>query len=90
VTEQELVPLLGSVHVVEPKVPDALPLSKVTVPPGRIGVPARLASLTVAVQVLPALYVSGFGEQLTVVVLSRFEAVTLVWSLLTSWLLSPP
>ena len=63
---------------------------KLTVPEGRIGVPAAELSETVAVQVDAWLITTDAGTQVTVVDDSRFAAVTVSLSLLVRWLSSPP
>jgi hypothetical protein len=61
-----------SVQLEFEKLPLAVPLLKVTVPTGAVFVPDA-ESLTVAVHVLLPPYVTGFGEQLTLVVVDRAE-----------------
>jgi hypothetical protein len=70
-----------------------LPLLELTdqviVPPGVLLVPLSV-SLTVAVQVVPALASTGFGVQETDVLVVRVLTVTLVLPLLDWWVKSPP
>ena len=63
---------------------------KLTVPDGRMPVPAAEASATVAVQVDAWLITTDAGVHVTVVDESRFAAVTVSESLLVKWLASPP
>jgi hypothetical protein len=70
------------------KVPTPL-LVKATVPVGVLAVPASV-SLTVAVQVVVLLTGRLVGVQLTLVVVVRGVAVTLVMPELVAWVSSPP
>ena len=81
-------PLALSVHVVLLKVP-ALSLVKVTVPVG-VTAPDPDASLTVAVQVVEPSTATVDGEQLTLVLLARWPAVTTVVPLLPACTVLPP
>jgi len=63
-----------------------LSLPKITVPVGA-NAPAPAVSVTVAVHVV--VVTTGFGEQLTVVLVDRMTAVIVVLPLLTACTLSP-
>ena len=65
-------------------------LEKLTVPDGRIAVPAASESDTVAVHVEAWLITTEPGTHVTVVVVARLAAVTVSPSLLVRWLVSPP
>jgi hypothetical protein len=86
-----LAPVAGSVQLAASKLPASpAAFEKLTVPEGRIPVPAAELSATVAVHVLAWLITTDAGLQLTVVELDRFVAVTVSSSLLVKWLSSPP
>lgn len=70
------------------KLPDAPPLLQLTVPAGVTVVPPLL-SVTVAVQVAPALTRSGFRLQLTLVVVPRRLNEIVAVPLLPMWFASP-
>ena len=91
VTEHWLAPLAGSEQLAALKLPASpAAFEKLTVPPGRLAVPAAELSDTVAVQVDAWLMTTDAGVQLTVVDESRLVAVTVSSSLLVEWFASPP
>jgi hypothetical protein len=63
-------------------------LSKLTVPPGAVGLPAVGVSVTVAVQVVPWLTSTELGEQLTLVEVARGLTDTVVVLVLVEWMSS--
>jgi hypothetical protein len=79
------------VQLAAPRLPASPePFEKLTVPVGRIPVPAAELSDTSAVHVEASLMTTDAGTQVTVVDEPRFAAVTVSSSLLVPWLLSPP
>jgi hypothetical protein len=73
----------GRVQLAAPRLPASpAAFEKLTVPDGRIPVPAAELSATVAVHVLASLITTEAGLQTTVVELERFVAVTVSSSLL--------
>ena len=91
VTEHSFGPLAGSEQLAALKLPASpAAFEKLTVPDGRIPVPAAELSDTLAVQVEPSLITTDAGTQVTLVEDSRLVAVTVSSSLLVRWLSSPP
>ena len=90
-TEHSFAPLAGSEQLAAVRLPASpAAFEKLTVPDGRMAVPAAELSDTLAVHVLAWLMRTDAGVQVTVVELDRFAAVTVSSSLLVRWLLSPP
>ena len=90
-TEHSFAPLAGSEQLAESKLPASpAAFEKLTVPDGRIPVPAAELSATLAVHVLAWLMTTDAGVQVIVVDEARFAAVTVSSSLLVRWLVSPP
>ena len=82
-TEHSFGPLAGSEQLAALKLPASpAAFEKLTVPDGRMPVPAAELSDTVAVHVLAWLMTTDAGVQVTVVDEARFAAVTVSSSLL--------
>jgi hypothetical protein len=91
VTEHSFTPLVGNVQLAALNVPASpTAFEKLTVPEGRLAVPAAELSETVAVHVEAWLIRIDAGTQVTLVDESRFAADTVSLSLLVKWAASPP